>query len=151
MLVGVISDTHDLLRPQALDALRGVDHILHAGDVGDTEILDELAALAPITAIRGNIDVRGPCAHLPETEVVPLQGLSVYMLHDLQALDLDPVAAGFAAVISGHSHKPKIEWRHGVLYFNPGSAGPRRFSLPVSLGLLTIEQNRLNPRLVQLL
>ena len=149
-MIGVISDTHGLLRPAAIEALRGVEHILHAGDVGDASILDSLRNLAPVTAIRGNIDVGGPCSHLPATEVVTLDGHTFYMLHDRQALDLDPAAAGFSAVISGHSHKPLIEWRHGVLYVNPGSAGPRRFSLPVSIGLLTISVNGLQPQLVTL-
>jgi putative phosphoesterase len=149
-MIGVISDTHGLLRPAAIEALRGVEHILHAGDVGDASILDSLRNLAPVTAIRGNIDVGGPCSHLPATEVVTLDGHTFYMLHDRLALDLDPAAAGFSAVISGHSHKPLIEWRHGVLYMNPGSAGPRRFSLPVSIGLLTIGADGLQPRLVTL-
>ncbi len=149
-MIGVISDTHGLLRPAAIEALRGVEHILHAGDVGDASILDALRNVAPVTAIRGNIDVDGPCSHLPATEVVTLQGHTLYMLHDRQALDLDPVAAGFSAVISGHSHKPLLEWRHGVLYMNPGSAGPRRFSLPVSIGLLTIGADGLQPQLVTL-
>ena len=149
-MIGVISDTHGLLRPAAIDALRGVEHILHAGDVGDASILDALRDVAPVTAIRGNIDVGGPCSHLPATEVVTLDGHTFYMLHDRLALDLDPAAAGFSAVISGHSHKPLIEWRHGVLYMNPGSAGPRRFSLPVSIGLLTIGADGLQPRLVTL-
>jgi len=149
-MIGVISDTHGLLRPAAIEALRGVEHILHAGDVGDASILDSLRNLAPVTAIRGNIDVGGPCSHLPATEVVTLHGHTFYMLHDRQALGLDPAAAGFSAVISGHSHKPLIEWRHGVLYMNPGSAGPRRFSLPVSVGLLTIGADGLQPRLVTL-
>ncbi len=149
-MIGVISDTHGLLRPGAIDALRGVEHILHAGDVGDPAILDALRNVAPVTAIRGNIDVDGPCSHLPSTEVVTLQGHTFYMLHDRNALDLDPVAAGFSAVISGHSHKPLIEWRHGILYMNPGSAGPRRFSLPVSIGLLAIGPDGLQPRLVTL-
>jgi uncharacterized protein len=149
-MIGVISDTHGLLRPAAIDALRGVEHILHAGDVGDSSILDSLRNVAPVTAIRGNIDVGGPCSHLPATEVVTLQGHTFYMLHDRQALDLDPAAAGFSAVISGHSHKPLIEWRNGVLYMNPGSAGPRRFSLPISIGLLTISPDGLQPRLVTL-
>jgi putative phosphoesterase len=149
-MIGVISDTHGLLRPAAIEALRGVEHILHAGDVGDTSILDSLRSVAPVTAIRGNIDVGGPCSHLPATDVVTLHGHTFYMLHDRQALDLDPVAAGFSAVISGHSHKPLLEWRHGVLYMNPGSAGPRRFSLPVSIGLLTIGADGLQPRLVTL-
>jgi putative phosphoesterase len=149
-MIGVISDTHGLLRPAAIEALRGVEHILHAGDVGDASILDALRSVAPVTAIRGNIDVGGPCSHLPATEVVTLQGHTFYMLHDRHALDLDPAAAGFSAVISGHSHKPLLEWRHGVLYMNPGSAGPRRFSLPVSIGLLTIGADGLQPRLVTL-
>jgi putative phosphoesterase len=149
-MIGVISDTHGLLRPAAIEALRGVEHILHAGDVGDASILEALRNLAPLTAIRGNIDVGGPCSHLPATEVVTLHGHTFYMLHDRQALDLDPAAAGFSVVISGHSHKPLIEWRHGVLYMNPGSAGPRRFSLPVSIGLLTIGADGLQPQLVTL-
>jgi putative phosphoesterase len=149
-MIGVISDTHGLLRPAAIDALRGVEHILHAGDVGDASILNALRNVAPVTAVRGNIDVGGPCSHLPPTEVVTLQGHTFYMLHDRQALDLDPAAAGFSAVISGHSHKPLLEWRHGVLYMNPGSAGPRRFSLPVSIGLLTIGADGLQPQLVTL-
>jgi uncharacterized protein len=149
-MIGIISDTHGLLRREAMEALRGVEHILHAGDVGDPTILDSLRELAPVTAIRGNIDVEGPCSHLPATEVVTLHGHTFYMLHDRHALDLDPAAAGFAAVISGHSHRPLVEWRHGVLYMNPGSAGPRRFSLPVSIGLLTISADGLQPRLVTL-
>ena len=147
MLIGVISDTHGLLRPEALAALRGVDHILHAGDVGDAEILRQLRQLAPVTAIRGNIDRSGPCSRLPEIEIVELAGKSIYMLHDRNQLDLDPVAAAIAAVISGHSHAPAIEWRRDVLYFNPGSAGPRRFSLPVSLGFLEVDGATLKPRL----
>jgi hypothetical protein len=149
-MIGVISDTHGLLRPAVVEALRGVEHILHAGDVGDLSILDSLRNVAPVTAISGNIDVGGPCSHLPPTEVVTLHGHTFYMLHDRHALDLDPAAAGFSAVISGHSHKPLIERRHGVLYMNPGSAGPRRFSLPVSIGLLTIGVDGLQPRLVTL-
>jgi uncharacterized protein len=149
-MIGVISDTHGLLRPAAIEALRGVEHILHAGDVGEASILDSLRNVAPVTAIRGNIDVGGPCSHLPATEVVTLHGHTFYMLHDRYALDLDPAAAGFSAVVSGHSHKPLIEWRNGVLYLNPGSAGPRRFSLPVSIGLLTIGADGLQPKLVTL-
>jgi putative phosphoesterase len=149
-MIGVISDTHGLLRPAAIEALRGVEHILHAGDVGDPAILDALRKLAPVTAIGGNIDAGGPCAYLPATEVVTLHGHTFYLLHDRQALDLNPVVAGFSAVISGHSHKPLIEWRNGVLYMNPGSVGPRRFSLPISLGLLTIQDDLLQPELVTL-
>jgi putative phosphoesterase len=149
-MIGVISDTHHLLRPEAVEVLRGVDHILHAGDVGDPAILDALRRIAPVTAIRGNIDERGPCLHLPETEVITLEGHTFYMLHDRHALDLDPAAAGFSAVISGHSHQPLIEWRHGVLYMNPGSAGPRRFKLPISLGLVNIRAGALQPQVVTL-
>ncbi|QNI33768.1 metallophosphoesterase family protein [Alloacidobacterium dinghuense] len=148
MRIGVISDTHGLLRLEAVEALRGVEHILHAGDVGDAAILDELRQLAPVTAIRGNVDRRGACAKLPEIELVELGGCSIYMLHDLQALDLDPVAAGIHVVISGHSHKPLIEWRKRMLYFNPGSAGPHRFSLPVSIGFLDISGEVVEPKLV---
>jgi uncharacterized protein len=150
MRIGVISDTHGLLRPAAIDALQGVEHILHAGDVGDPAILDMLRKVAPVTAISGNIDAGGGCGYLPATEVITLEGYVFYMLHDRHALDLDPVAAGFSAVISGHSHKPLIEWRKGVLFMNPGSAGPRRFSLPISLGLVTIQDGLLRPELVTL-
>ena len=138
IVIGVISDTHGLLRPEALAALRGSEHIIHAGDVGKPEILDELAEIAPVTAIRGNIDKGIWARKLPETEVVELSGVSMYVLHDLKTLDLKPRAAGFKVVISGHSHVPKQEMRDGVLYFNPGSAGPRRFKLPISLGKLII-------------
>ncbi|HTV07246.1 MAG TPA: metallophosphoesterase family protein [Acidobacteriaceae bacterium] len=148
--VGVISDTHGLLRPEAIVALRGVDHILHAGDIGDIQILDTLRTLAPLTAIRGNIDRTGPCAQLPPTEFIELGGHAIYMLHDLVTLDLDPSAAGISAIVSGHSHKPGIERRKGVLYFNPGSAGPRRFSLPISLGILEIDASGITPQLVEL-
>jgi putative phosphoesterase len=147
MQIGVISDTHGLLRPEAVEALRGVKHILHAGDVGDAAILDQLRQIAPVTAIRGNTDRSGPCAQLPAIELTELGGCSIYMLHDVHELDLDPVAAGIQAVVSGHSHKPLIEWKKGVLYFNPGSAGPRRFSLPISVGFLEVSQNGLEPRL----
>ena len=150
MRIGVISDTHGLLRPAAIDALQGVEHILHAGDVGDPAILEALRKVAPVTAISGNIDVGGACGYLPAMEVITLDGYTFYMLHDRHALDLDPVAAGFSAVISGHSHKPLIEWRKGVLFMNPGSAGPRRFSLPISLGLVTIQDGLLRPELVTL-
>ncbi len=150
-MIGVISDTHGLLRPEAVAALAGVEHILHAGDVGDWAILERLKEIAPVTAIRGNVDVDGECGLLPPVEVVTLLGQTFYMLHDRHALDLDPVAAGFGVVVSGHSHKPLIEWRNEVLYLNPGSAGPRRFSLPVSLALVSIDGNGLQPRLVNLL
>lgn len=150
MRIGLVSDTHGLLRPEVLQALHGADHIFHAGDVGDPEILDALRAVAPLTAVRGNIDEHGPCSYLPASELVELAGYSFYLLHNGQSLDLDPAAAGIAAVISGHTHKPRIEWRKNVLYFNPGSAGPRRFSLPVSVGFLTVSATRIEPHLVEL-
>lgn len=150
MLIGVISDTHGLLRPEAEAALRGSEHILHAGDVGDPDILERLRRIAPVTAIRGNIDVGGACAELPATEMVELAGRSVYMLHDRQTLDLDPAAAGIAVVVSGHSHRPAIQRHKGILYFNPGSAGPQRFSLPISVGFLTITESGIEARLVDL-
>lgn len=150
MNVGVISDTHGLLRPEALDALRGVEHIIHAGDVGDPAILDQLRALAPLTAIRGNIDTSGACAALPATGAVELAGHLLYVIHALDGLDLNPAAAGFSAVIFGHSHKPGIQWKNGVLYLNPGSAGPRRFSLPISLAVLHLQPKSLVPDLIRL-
>ena len=148
MRVGVISDTHGLLRPEAIVAMRGFDHILHAGDIGDPAILDQLRRLAPLTAIRGNIDRSGRCAQLPATEWIELAGHKLYMLHDINELDLNPVAAGIAAIISGHSHKPSIRWRDRVLYFNAGSAGPRRFKLPISVGILEIQDRGIEPKIV---
>jgi putative phosphoesterase len=139
MLIGVISDTHGLMRPEALAALRGVEHILHAGDVGDVAILDALREIAPVTAIRGNVDVAGPCADLPATDVVDLGGQLFYLVHSVHDLDINPKAAGVAMVVSGHSHKAKVEVKDGVVYFNPGSSGPKRFSLPVTVGFVTVE------------
>ncbi len=136
--IGVISDTHGLLRPEVAPALAGVDMILHCGDVGNFFILEELGKIAPITAIRGNIDREGKCAQLPETEVAVAEGRYIYMLHDLKTLHLDPAAGRFAAVMSGHSHVPNFCTRKGVLYLNPGSCGPRRFHLPVTIALLTV-------------
>jgi putative phosphoesterase len=145
VLLGVISDTHGLLRPEAVAALRGVDHIIHAGDIGAPDILSALGALgalAPVTAVRGNND-KGPWAQaIPPTQVVDAAGVRVYVIHDVGELDLDPGAAGFGVVVAGHSHKPRNELRDGVLWFNPGSAGPRRFKLPIAVGLLTIEAGR---------
>ncbi len=150
MRIGVISDTHSLLRPEAIAALRGSDRVLHAGDVGDPGILDRLRELAPVTAVRGNVD-RGPwAAALPETELVEIEGLSIYLIHDLGQLDLKPEAAGIRVVIYGHSHQPKIEEKNGVLFFNPGSAGPRRFRLPMSLGRLVIKKGRVRGEIVNL-
>jgi putative phosphoesterase len=150
MIIGVISDTHGLLRPGARDALRGSDYIIHAGDIGSPEILDALSQLAPVTAIRGNIDNDAWSKKLPTTNVGEFGSTFIYVLHDLKSLDLDPRAGGFAAVISGHSHVPKIEWRNGVLFFNPGSAGPRRFRLPISVGRIHLENNALTPELITL-
>jgi putative phosphoesterase len=150
MILGIISDTHGLLRPEAIDALRGSDYILHAGDVGAPEILESLAQLAPFSAIRGNVDTASWARKLPVTEVVEAGGISIYMLHDLGQLDLKPEAAGFRVVVYGHSHQPQMEEKEGVLYFNPGSAGPRRFKLPVSVGRLRIENNEVHGELVAL-
>ena len=150
MIVGVISDTHGLLRDEAVNALRGSEHIIHAGDIGAAEILGKLATIAPVTAIRGNIDTETWARQLPTTNVVELASVFFYVLHDLKVLDLNPRAAGFGAVISGHSHTPKIEWRDGVAYFNPGSAGPRRFKLPISVGRIRIENGELKPELIPL-
>ncbi len=148
--IGVISDTHGLLRPQAVKALQGVERILHAGDVGRPEILAELQALAPLTAVRGNVD-RGDWARaLPLTEAVEVGPTWLYLLHDLAQLDLDPATAGFAAVISGHSHRPLVERRNGVLYLNPGSAGPRRFHLPVTVARLWVEPGAVEAQIIEL-
>jgi uncharacterized protein len=143
MIVGVISDTHGLLRPEAMEMLRGSEHIIHAGDIGAPEIIPALEKLAPVTAIRGNVDQMAWCRKFSETEVVELAGIHIYIIHDVNAIDLNPKAAGFAAVISGHSHKPHQETKDGVLYFNPGSAGPRRFKLPITVGRLEISGGRL--------
>ena len=149
-VIGVISDTHGLLRPEAVAALAGVNHILHAGDVGDAAILDRLRALAPLTAIRGNVDTVGRCGELPGTEAVELGGQTFYLVHAIEDLDIDPRAAGVAAVVYGHSHQPAIEERNGVLYLNPGSAGPRRFNLPVTVAKVRIAQGKLGPGIVPL-
>jgi putative phosphoesterase len=148
--LGVISDTHGLLRPEAVAALAGVERIVHAGDIGAHEVLEALGRVAPVTAVRGNNDRGGWARDIPETEVVEVGGVSLYVLHDLHELDLDPRAAGFAAVIAGHSHQPRVEERDGVLYLNPGSAGPRRFKLPISLARLTVVDERVQARLVTL-
>ena len=150
MKVGVISDTHGLLRPEAVTALQGVDHLLHAGDVGDAAILAQLSTIAPVTAIRGNIDRSGECAQLPATELVELGGVTFYMLHDVKELDLDPRSAEIGVVVSGHSHKPAMERRKGVLFLNPGSAGPRRFSLPITVAIVTVENGAAQAEIVEL-
>ncbi len=150
MVIGVISDTHGLLRPEALAALQGSDYIIHAGDVGDPQILDKLAAIAPLTAVRGNVDHGAWAQKIPATNVLEIGEVSIYVLHNLQELDLKPEAAEFAAVIYGHSHVPKQEWKNGVLYFNPGSAGPKRFKLPASVGRLLLTNGRVGSEIVKL-
>ena len=137
--IGLISDTHGLLRPQALHALKGSDLIVHAGDVGDREIVEALKSLAPVFAVRGNVDTEPWAQMLPETEVIETGPATIYVLHDVHALDLDPAAAGFHVVVSGHSHQPVRAEREGVLFINPGSAGPRRFDLPVTVARLYLE------------
>jgi uncharacterized protein len=139
MRIGVVSDTHGLLRPEVALALNGVERVLHLGDVGAPSILKALAKIAPLTAVRGNVDRSGVCGRLPETDVLLLEGHYIYMLHNIETLHLDPAAAKFAAVLYGHSHRPSMKRNKGVLYFNPGSCGPRRFNLPVTVGLLRIE------------
>ncbi|MBV8754542.1 MAG: metallophosphoesterase family protein [Hyphomicrobiales bacterium] len=146
--IGVISDTHGLLRPQAMEALQGSAQIIHAGDVGRPEILDELRRIAPVVAVRGNVDRGAWADQLPVSEIVEHDGVLLYVLHILEDLDLDPSTAGFRAVITGHTHRPKMETKNGVLYFNPGSAGPRRFDLPVSVGRLSIVDGKLTGELV---
>ncbi len=150
LLVGVISDTHGLLRPEATSALRGADLIIHAGDVGRPELLEQLRGLAPTFAVRGNNDKGAWAAALPVTEVVEVGEVLFYVLHDLSQLDLDPAVAGFAAVVSGHSHRPSIEFRGRVLYLNPGSAGPRRFTLPVTVARVAVSGRRVQPEIVEL-
>jgi len=148
--IGVISDTHGLLRPEVAEALRGVAHILHAGDVGAPEVLEELRTIAPVTAVRGNVDRDKWASALPVNEVVEIEGISIYMLHILDELDLKPEAAGFRVVVYGHSHKPSSETKNGVLYFNPGSAGPWRFKLPVTVGRLVIDDGKVRGEIVEI-
>jgi putative phosphoesterase len=152
MKIGVISDTHGLLRPEVAPALKGVERILHLGDVGKPSLLKELERIAPVTAIRGNVDRESSFSKLPETDVVLIEGRYIYMLHDLKTLHLDPAAGKFAVVLFGHTHVPNYFTKKGVLYFNPGSCGPRRFELPVTVGLLTIGAGEdLKPEIVQLI
>jgi uncharacterized protein len=149
-VIGVISDTHGLLRPEALAALQGSEYIIHAGDIGDPAILESLKEIAPVTAVRGNIDRGIWTGKIPLTSHLQVERLSIYVLHDLSQLDLKPEAARFAAVVFGHSHMPKIEERNGVLYFNPGSAGPRRFKLPVSIGKILVNDKGVHGEIVNL-
>jgi uncharacterized protein len=151
MFIGVISDTHGLLRPEAIEALSGARHVIHAGDIGDPAILSRLSEIAPVTAVRGNVDREGWAKNIPETDVLEIDGVSIYVLHILENLDLKPAPAGMSALIYGHSHVPKLETRDGLLYFNPGSAGPRRFQLPVTVGKLLIQGGKVRGEHVQLL
>jgi putative phosphoesterase len=148
--VGLISDTHGLLRPQAVDALRGSDFIVHSGDVGDPQILEDLSRLAPVTAVRGNVDTGAWASSLPDTAVLEVGGVFIFVIHNLADLDLDPAAAGFQAVVSGHSHQPGCREKDGVLFVNPGSAGPRRFRLPIVLGRLLVAGTRVTTELIEL-
>jgi putative phosphoesterase len=147
---GIISDTHGLMRPEAIKALAGVTLIIHAGDIDTPDVLETLRAIAPVVAVRGNNDKGNWAQALPETEVVEVGDVALYVLHDVKALDLDPSAAGFQAVISGHSHRPGMVTRQGVLFLNPGSAGPRRFNLPVSVARLSICGAAIDAQLVEL-
>ena len=150
MRIGVISDTHGLLRPEASNALRDSDFIVHAGDIGDTKILDKLAEIAPITAVRGNVDRESWALTIPETNILEAGNVSIYVLHDIQQLDLKPEASGFAAVIYGHSHIPKQETKNGILYFNPGSAGPKRFKLPITVGRLIVSAGSISADIINI-
>ena len=148
--VGVISDTHGMLRPEALTALAGSDYIVHGGDIGNAGILDQLAAIAPLTVVRGNND-RGPWAHgVPATARLEVEGVLIYAVHDIATIDIEPVGAGAQVVIYGHSHRPVVQQRGAVLYLNPGSAGPRRFKLPVTVAQLNIEGGRVQAQIVEL-
>ena len=148
--IGLISDTHGLLRPEALDHLRGCHHIVHGGDIGSLRILEELAALAPLTAVRGNNDRDDWARHVPETAVVQCGAVRLYVIHDLSELAIDAAAEGVRVVVTGHSHQPRVEERGGVLYVNPGSAGPRRFRLPIAVGELVVDGDRVEARIVEL-
>ena len=149
--VGIISDTHGLLRPEAVAALKGSHYIVHAGDVGDEQILRTLAAIAPVTAVRGNVDYDAWAQRLPLTAVLDVDGVRIYAVHDIGTLDIDPPAAGVDVVVFGHSHQPGIEHRDGVMYLNPGSAGPRRFNLPVSIARLTVGDGGAKAEIVEIL
>ena len=148
--IGVISDTHGLLRKEALDALHGSDHIIHAGDIGNEDILQALAGIAPVAAVRGNNDTGDWAKQLPETRLVQLEDVTLYVIHDLKQLDIQPRAESIAAVIAGHSHRPAIEEREHIMYLNPGSAGPRRFRLPITLAELLIDRQSVTARIIAL-
>ncbi len=148
--LGIISDTHGLLRPEAAAFLQGCDRILHGGDIGNPEVLARLSAIAPVTAVRGNNDQGAWAQAIPETELLAFGGIHVYVIHDLSLLDLDPAAAGIQVVVSGHSHQHRIDRRDGIFFVNPGSAGPRRFKLPISVGEILVENGVILPRIVRL-
>ena len=150
MRVGLLADTHGLLRPEARAFLIGADYIVHGGDVGGADILDELAALAPLIAVRGNNDKGAWAARLEESELIRVGNVFLYVIHDLEELDIDPGAAGVSVIVSGHSHKPRIEERAGILYVNPGSCGPRRFRLPVSIGEIIVSGDSIEARTIEL-
>jgi putative phosphoesterase len=149
-MIGVISDTHGLVRPQAIEALRGSELIVHAGDVGSADVIEQLRAVAPTVAVRGNVDAGQWAAELPITRIVEAGRVRLYLLHDLATLDVDPKAAGCSVVISGHSHRPGARQRDGILYLNPGSAGPRRFSLPICVAKLQVDGDRVSHELIEL-
>jgi len=148
--VALLSDTHGLMRAEARTFAVGCDYIIHGGDIGSAQILDELAAVAPLFAVRGNNDTQEWAAHLPETEMIRIGGAFVYVIHDLSQLDIEPHAAGVQVIVSGHSHKPLVEERDGILYVNPGSCGPRRFKLPISVGELVVAGAQVRARTIEL-
>ena len=148
--IGLISDTHGLLRKTARKALQGVSLIIHAGDIDTPDVMDELETIAPVAAVRGNMDVIDRVNSLPESDLIEFEGKYFYVLHDLQQMDLDPAAAGISVVVFGHSHQPAIYNKDGVIYINPGSAGPKRFKLPISLGRLRLDNGRIVPEIVEL-
>lgn len=150
IVIGVVSDTHGILRPEAVEHLRGVDYVIHAGDIGAPEVLTGLAAIAPVTAVRGNNDKGLWARDLPETAVLRVGGLAIYVLHDVHELDIDPRAASVSTVIAGHSHRPMLKEEDGVLYMNPGSIGPRRFKLPITLGKLVVQGERRMGEIIRL-
>ncbi|HXV14265.1 MAG TPA: metallophosphoesterase family protein [Candidatus Krumholzibacteria bacterium] len=149
-VVGVISDTHGLLRPEALTALAGSDRVIHAGDVGEEEILEALRAIAPLTVVRGNVDTQAWCSKLPYGDLLEVDGVRIYVVHDLGTLDIVPASAGVSVVVFGHSHHPDVFTRNGITFFNPGSAGPRRFRLPVTVGRIDVEDGRARAKIVEL-
>lgn len=148
--VGIVSDTHGLLRPEARRFAGACDYIIHGGDIGSRSILDQLATLAPLIAVKGNNDRQAWAAHLPETEMIRVGGVFIYVIHDISQLDIDPHAAGVQVIVSGHSHKPLIEMRDGILFVNPGSCGPKRFTLPISVGEMMVDGTKVRVRTVAL-